>query len=160
MAWDVNSDQLAAEMQAYTLQEIGRSLAESEATKPGVKIALPTSDYKSKESRFKPKKPALRYQERHPEEAAQHGAAMDIDESYLEEDMDDDSDYIIDTYIRMPADIFESSDNQKNFGLLVLDSQPDIDEFYREDDESEEEEDDEEEDENGLSTGFNPMMPH
>ena len=158
MAWDVNSEQLAAEMQAYTLQEIGRSLAESEATKPGFKPSAPTSYLKSKESRFKPKKPSLRYQERHPEDAIQRGSGMDIDEPYLEDDMDEDSDYIIDTYIRMSADVLESSDDQKNVGLLVLESQPDIDEFYRDDDESEEEDDEEEEDENGLLMTFNHVM--
>ena len=85
---------------------------------------------------------------------------MDIDDVELEEEMYDDSDFIIETYIRVPADVLESTEDQKVFGLLVLDSQPDIDEFYRDDDESDEEEDDEEEDENGSSEPFNCLMSY
>ena len=65
------------------------------------------------------------------------------------DEVDDDSEYIIDTYIRMPADDTEI-DTAKNIGLLVLDGQPDIDEFYSVDTESEDEEEDDEEDENGI----------
>ncbi|KAG4421877.1 hypothetical protein IFR04_004989 [Cadophora malorum] len=141
--WDVTSDQLAAEMQAYTLQEIGKSIAASEAPKPS-----PVYSRIKSPSKFKPKKPALRYLERHPEHKIE--ASMQVDEEeYIVEDMDDDSEYIIETYVRVPAEAVEGAEAaHKNIGLLVLDSQPDIDEFYREDEESEEEEDDEDEDEN------------
>jgi Transcription factor Iwr1 len=158
MPWDVSSEQLAAEMQAYTMEEIGRTLARQEAEaaaeasrKAVLKPALgPAQKHPSK---FKPKKPALRYLERHPEERAaqEHNTAMDVDETHIEgedEDMDD-GEYIIDTYVRVPAHALETEEQSKNFGLLVLDSQPDIDEFYREEEDSEEEDDDEEEDENG-----------
>lgn len=141
MPWDVNSEKLAAEMQAYTLQEIGRSIAQSEANKPKPRtIASPT--------KFKPKKPALRYHERHPEQALPSGSGMNIDQHEVQDvEMDDDTDYVIDTYIRMPAYQLES-DTEDKFGLLVLDSQPDIDEFYKTQIEEEEEEEDFEEDEN------------
>lgn len=143
MPWDVNSEQLAAEMQAYTLQEIGRSLAQSEAAIPKV----PEQRTPLKPTRFKPKKPALRYGERHPDEV-HNDADMDVDEPMVYDDELDDSDYIIDTYIRMPAqDLDEVA--QENFGLLILETQPDIDDFYQEDSDNEEQENDEEEDENG-----------
>ncbi|KAH7342275.1 hypothetical protein BKA65DRAFT_503824 [Rhexocercosporidium sp. MPI-PUGE-AT-0058] len=141
MPWDVTSDRLAAEMQAYTLQEIGKSIAASEAPRPA-----PVSSRIKSPSKFKPKKPALRYLERHPENKV--AASKDTDEEYIIEDMDDDSEYIIDTYVRVPADALDAEGSQKNIGLLILDSQPDIDEFYREDEESDEGEDDEDEDEN------------
>jgi hypothetical protein len=158
LPWD-GSERLAAEMQAYTLDEIGRTLArqEEEAAAEANRLAAlkeksassPVHKYSSK---FKPKKPALRYAERHPEATVDHEhEAMDVDEPHIgaeDEDMDD-GEYIIDTYVRIPANALETEEQSKNFGLLVLDSQPDIDEFYREEDDSEEEDDDEEEDENG-----------
>lgn len=145
MPWDVNSEQLAAEMQAYTLQEIGRSIAASEAANQASQISSPQR--KAVQSRFKPKKPAMRYQDRHPNE---HHDTMDMDEPMVyDEDMEDDDDYIIDTYIRMPAHTIDV-EAEKNFGLLVLESQTEIDEFYREDSDHDEQENDEEEDENGL----------
>ncbi|KAH8589254.1 hypothetical protein B0O99DRAFT_692659 [Bisporella sp. PMI_857] len=133
--WDVNSEKLAEEMQAFTLQEIGRSLAQSEAAQ-------------AKASRFKPKKPALRYHERHPEKAQlSESLTTHDDNQIMDVDMDDDSEYVIDTYIRMPANELVT-DVEANYGLLVLDSQPDIDEFYNEQAEEDEEEEDIEEDEN------------
>jgi hypothetical protein len=148
MPWDVTSERLAAEMQAYTLAEIGRTLAE-QAEKPEPK---PTSSHAAKHSisKFKPKKPAMRYAERHPEEKAAHDTVMEVDEPYIEDEDMDDGEYIIDTYVRIPAEALETEEHPKNFGLLVLDSQPDIDEFYREEEDTDEEEEDEEEDENGI----------
>jgi hypothetical protein len=162
MPWDVSSERLTAEMQAYTLSEIGRTLALQDeeaaaeasrlATLKAAKSAPSPQKYSSK---FKPKKPALRYAERHPrEKAVSEHEAMEVDDAQIgdedDEDMDD-GEYIIDTYVRIPADALETNDQPKNFGLLVLDSQPDIDEFYQEETDSEEEDDDEEEDENGKS---------
>ncbi|KAF4631428.1 hypothetical protein G7Y89_g6705 [Cudoniella acicularis] len=149
MPWDVNSEQLAAEMQAYTLQEIGKNIAASEIDNTANKPLISSNHSKPSQSRFKPKKPAMRYHERHPEQAPEklHNE-MDVDDSFSGDEMDDDAEYIIDTYIRIPAHTLESTGNPKNIGLLVLDSQPDIDDFYLEDWDSDEEEEDEEEDEN------------
>lgn len=145
MPWNVDSEQLAAEMQAYTLQEIGRSVAQSEATYP----SEPHFHRSTPQSRFKPKKPALRYKQRHPDEFPSNGSEMDVDHAMIyDEDIDDDVEYIVDTYIRVPAHEIDA-EAERNFGLLVLDSQPDIDEFYMEDSDHEDEENDEEEDENG-----------
>lgn len=158
MPWDVNSAQLAAEMQAYTLQEIGRNIAQSEATKPGTRTPAIDSRNTKPPSRFKPKKPALRYHERHPNGIHDGHDRMDTDDNFSDDEMDDDLEYIIDTYIRIPADSLESPDSQKNIGLLVLDSQPDIDKFYLQDSDSDEEEDEDDDDENGkLSPGV-PML--
>ena len=146
--WDITDQQLVDEMQAYTLQEIGHSIAEADATKPGGSPA-PTSLSIKKPSRFKPKIPKLRYHERHPEQFAKEGSEMEVEE--LVEDMDDDSEYIIDTYIRMPADYMEvDTVADKNIGFLVLDGQSDIDEFYNVDTESDDDDEYDEEDENGM----------
>lgn len=149
MPWDVNSEQLAAEMQAYTLQEIGKNLAEAEATRPDAHFTTSGIHKKKTQSKFKPKKPALRYQERHPEEFPDLSLKMEIEAGSIDDEVDDGSEYVIDTYIRMPADDLVTADSEKNFGLLVLDSQPDIDDFYLEDSDSDELEDEDEDDENG-----------
>ena len=147
MPWDVTSDQLAKEMQEYTLQQIGLSIAKTQ-TNSSTPISAP-APRKTTKSKFKPKKPAARYHERHPDQVP-HGS-IDVDEPYLDDDdLDDDGDYVIDTYIRMPADEVEP-DKTNDFGLLVLESQPDFEEFYREDSDHDTEEEDEEEDENGTS---------
>lgn len=141
MPWDATPTQLASEMQAYTLREIGQNIAQTPA--PVTQISSPL---RKPLSRFKPKAPALRYNERHPEAAAQELE----DQSLM--DGDDDSKYVLETYIRMPIEMFQSVEQTKNFGLLVLDSQPDIDEFYNDDSDDDSEIYDEEEDENGLTT--------
>lgn len=148
--WDVSSERLAAEMQAYTLAEIGKNIAASQTLKREPNYTS-SHIHKSTPSKFKPKAPALRYAQRHPEEKipANHDMTMDLNGPYVEDEADDDAEYIIDTYIRMPADALETEGMPKNIGFLILDSQPDIDEFYREEEESEEEEDDLDEDENG-----------
>lgn len=135
-------------MQAYTLQEIGYSIAEADATKPGGSPA-PASLSIKKPSRFKPKVPKQRYHECHPEQFANKSSEMEVEEEI--EEMDDDAEYVIDTYIRMPAVEMEvDGDVGKNVGFLVLDGQSDIEEFYNQDAESEEDEDYDEEDENGT----------
>ena len=133
-------------MQKYTLQEIGQSIAEADAH--GKLQGSPAATPSKKPSKFKPKVPKLRYHERHPEEFADTQDQLE-DEEYVE-DMDDESEYIIDTYVRVPADVMELDTNEKrNFGFLVLDGQEDIDEFYNAETESEEDEDYDDEDENG-----------
>jgi hypothetical protein len=147
--WDEASDELAAELQAYTLQEIGHKNRASGVADEITPQSSPQR--KAIKSRFVPKKPALRYRDRHPEE--QHDEMDKGEPMVFDDEMEDDGEYIIDTYIRMPAHEV-GVDTAKNFGLLVLDSQPDIDEFYREDSDHEEEENDDEEDENGMQCYF------
>ncbi|KAH8653051.1 hypothetical protein BGZ60DRAFT_519609 [Tricladium varicosporioides] len=139
MPWDVNSDKLAAEMEAYTLQEISKNTA---AMEKDDMLRRAGSSYNggSSQPKFKPRKPALRYHERHPEET--------LIDSRDATDVEDGTDYVIDTYVRVSVDTLESPGTVKNIGLLVLDSQPDIDEFYLEEWDSDEEEEDEEDDEN------------
>ncbi|PQE10795.1 Transcription factor Iwr1 protein [Rutstroemia sp. NJR-2017a BBW] len=157
--WGLDTDDLAAQMQAYTLQEIGRSILESQSQSaspirttpspaPSSSTRSPHKLTSTSTSKFKPKKPALRYKERHPEASMELDDA-DSDIEVEDEDMDTDSEYIIDTYIRLPAEDIQDSGEEINFGLLVLDSRMDEEEFYRVEGEEEEDEDEEgEEDEN------------
>jgi hypothetical protein len=156
--WGLDTDDLAAQMQAYTLQEIGRSIQESQSQSPSpapsssTPARSPNKLTSTSTSKFKPKKPALRYKERHPE------ASMELDDDehlghsdfeVEDEDMDTDAEYIIDTYIRLPAEDVQDNGGGINFGLLVLDSRTDVEEFYRDEEEEEEEDEEGEEDENG-----------
>lgn len=140
--WNVTPEQLAKEMEAYTLQTIGHKLAEQEAQRPASK------DTRSGQglNKFRPKVPAQRYAERHPEQAVGENADTNM-EYEMTQDHSDSEDFITETYIRVPLGGFEESYN--NVGLLILDSQPDRKEFYGDSEDSEEDEDYEEEDENG-----------
>jgi len=151
--WDTDSATLAAQMQAYTMQEIGHNLAKSSTPET---LVTSTPVIRARQvSSFKPKAPALRYHERDLEKARAANATKGSNQDEVMADAadqdGDDSDYIMETYIRMPAEMFEYEE-QKSVGLLVLDSQPDIDEFYNDDSDSDSEIYDEEEDENGESS--------
>ena len=148
--WYAETSQLAAEMEAYTMQEIGHNLSEISRLAPA---PLPGPILKPKQvCKLKPKPQAPRYYES-PEQAV---STIEKQNSRKDEAMTDPGDpegdesgYVMDTYIRMPAEMFEL-ENHKSIGVLVLDSQPDIDEFYNDDSDSDSEIFDEEEDENGL----------
>ncbi|KAK3401226.1 hypothetical protein B0T20DRAFT_372295 [Sordaria brevicollis] len=148
---NVDMDQLAQEMDAYTLSAITSHL--NKLDEANAKAA-------EKKAKFKPKAPALRYAQRHPETAATpitQPAATSSTPS--KPSMDDDSDidmmdtsddeYIIEEYYRVPASrLDDSSVSSTQVGLLVFDSEPDKIEFFfgaEEDDEYEfpEDEDDE-----------------
>jgi hypothetical protein len=104
-------------------------------------------------SRFKPKSQPPRYYEPTPEQAAptdeKPGSEQDESMADVVDVEGNESGYVLDTYIRMPAEMFEL-EHYRSVGLLVLDSQPDLDEFYNDDSDDESEMYDEEEDENGL----------
>jgi hypothetical protein len=159
MPWNASNERLDAEMQAYTLDQIARNIEQNAKSHPSTPLTPKSTNFavSSSPSRFKPKAPALRYHERHPEDSpapatsARH-ANQDITESM---DVDeDDGDYVIETYIRVPVEHVTLDEDPKNVGLLVLDSQPDIDEFYNDDSDSDSEIYDEEEDENGNIPAF------
>jgi hypothetical protein len=95
-------------------------------------------------SKFKPKVPAQRYRDRHPETAAP-SVVKEADQ----EQTDDDGDFVIDTYVRMPAEDVPVGE-KNHIGYIVLEDQPDIDEFYEDEDmENEDDEEYDEDDENG-----------
>ncbi|KAI1426237.1 hypothetical protein F5Y12DRAFT_784150 [Xylaria sp. FL1777] len=142
--WNVDMQQLTADMEAYALEQIGLNLRKAEEEKreqERMKISTPSK------LKFKPKPPTKRYAERHPEEARQS-----IDKEMVDADIEnsdsDDSDYIIETYVRIPASSMGDHVPPQSVGLLVFDEEPDIEFFYGEDDESEDEWAEDEEDEN------------
>ncbi|KAI1384595.1 uncharacterized protein F4822DRAFT_415667 [Hypoxylon trugodes] len=136
--WDADMDKLAAEMNAYAMEQIGLNLQQAEAEK---KQQTPSKA----QPKYKPK-PTKRYAERHPE-AAQ--ASTDVDmmdtDAYISDS--DDSDYIIETYERVPASKMEHAPPQ-SVGVLVFDDEPDLEFFYGDGGDSEDEWAEDEDDEN------------
>ncbi|KAH7632168.1 hypothetical protein B0T09DRAFT_261754 [Sordaria sp. MPI-SDFR-AT-0083] len=149
---NVDMDQLAQDMDAYTLSAITSHLS---------KLDEASAKEAEKKSKFKPKAPALRYAQRHPEAAAAaapatQAAASTSAQPPVDDDVDiemldtsDDEDYVIEQYYRVPASrLNEEEVAATQVGLLVFDSEPDKIEFFfgtEDDDEYEfpEDEDDE-----------------
>ncbi|KAI0549455.1 hypothetical protein F4679DRAFT_547292 [Xylaria curta] len=142
--WNVDMQQLTADMEAYAMQQIGLNLQRAEEERreqetPRIKT--------SSQLKFKPKAPAKRYAERHPEEV-QTPVDKEMVDADIETSDSDDGDYIIETYVRVPASSMGEHVPPQSVGLLVFDAEPDLEFFYGEDDESEDEWAEDEEDEN------------
>ncbi|KAI2637377.1 hypothetical protein GGS21DRAFT_475207 [Xylaria nigripes] len=145
--WNADMQQLTADMEAYAMQQIGLNIQMAEEEK--YKQERSKSSGSSK-LQFKPKPPAKRYAERHPEEPRQSADQdiMDADIEHSDGDGDGDSDFIIETYVRVPASTMGDHVPPQTVGLLVFDEEPDIEFFYGEDDDSEDDWAEDEEDEN------------
>ncbi|RCI17083.1 hypothetical protein L249_2123, partial [Ophiocordyceps polyrhachis-furcata BCC 54312] len=117
-------DQIAADMNKWVLDEIGASLKSAEAERREVKL--------------EPKAPAERYHERQREVDSVMDDAGDDD--------DDDDDWIMEEYVRIPADSVAIDVLPSDIGVLVLgDDDGDLFFFGSQDDDEEEAEDDEDE---------------
>ncbi|KAI8947661.1 hypothetical protein F4801DRAFT_496369 [Xylaria longipes] len=141
--WNVDMQQLTADMEAYAMQQIGLNLQKAEEERreqerPRIKTSSPL--------KFRPKPPTKRYAERHPE--AQPPVDKEMVDADIETSDSDDDDYIIETYVRVPASSMGDHVPPQSVGLLVFDAEPDVEFFYGEDDESEDEWAEDEEDEN------------
>ncbi|OTB18046.1 hypothetical protein K445DRAFT_315806 [Daldinia sp. EC12] len=139
--WNVDMDKLTAELDAYTMEQIGLNLQKAEEEKRQQQQQSTT-----RQPRFKPK-PIKRYAERHPEETQ-----ASADKEMMDTDVDisdsDDSDYIIETYERVPASKMGEHIPPHSIGVLVFDEEPDMEYFYGEDSNSEDEWAEDDEDEN------------
>lgn len=148
MPFNASMEQLDREMQAHTLAQMGAIMAANEPKAP----ATPTRQANGSTQRYTPKS-TQRLRDRHPEiAAAKEEKLVQEAESKMDVDVDmdeDDEDFVVETYIRVPVEQLGIGSKEQSIGLLVLDSQPDIDQFYGEDDESDSDIYDEEEDENG-----------
>ncbi|RKF66774.1 hypothetical protein GcC1_110023 [Golovinomyces cichoracearum] len=156
--WDVTSQDLIAKMQAYTLSEIAKNIAASEAERPPNKpnsheTAASIHLTRSQPTRFKPKAPAQRYKDRQ-RNKLDLDTETDLENEYFEEAGGNDEDWVVETYLRMPL---ENAEAEKclNFGFLVLESEAEIEEFYHIDTDSEEDYEDEDENaENHYSADY------
>lgn len=150
-------DELARTMDEFALQEIGENLAKIEerdrrdaaaAARKASAAASPQS------SKFKPKAPAKRYAERHPELAATKtdtAPAMPTMEDY---ESHSDDEYVIETYVRVAAESLSKDVDPEKVGLLVFDNEPDVDFFYGEEGDSDDEYPEDDEDENGKLMAY------
>lgn len=155
--WNVDMEQMTADMADFAMQLIARNLkeeaekskAEAEKSKAREEKSKAENALSSTPSRlkYKPKPPVKSHVERHSEGAAQADQDMaDVDV----ENSDSDNDYIIETYVRVPASSMGDDVRPQSVGLLVFDAEPDVEYFYAEEDSSEDEFAEDEEDENGM----------
>ncbi|PNY27514.1 Uncharacterized protein TCAP_02561 [Tolypocladium capitatum] len=131
-------DKIALDMNQWVLDEIGANLHSMEQEKQ-----------QSAKAKFKPKAPIKRYQERHPElaPAPQADEPMGVTMSDATEDEGDDDEWIIEEYVRIPANTVALDVSPSDIGVLVLDDEeedllffgpsPDEDDNLDEDDEDE-----------------------
>ncbi|KAG8351863.1 hypothetical protein FVEN_g10109 [Fusarium venenatum] len=123
---------MAADMNNWVMKEIGANLEEMEQEK-------------HKTSRFKPKAPAKRYQERHPGVDTTNTNDVDMTEN---SDMEDDGDWVIEEYVRIPAHAMTVNVAPTDVGVLVLDGKEESNLFFGPERDEDEEFDEDDEDEN------------
>ncbi|KAK4106584.1 hypothetical protein N658DRAFT_491216 [Parathielavia hyrcaniae] len=115
-----------------------------------------TSKHSSAKSRLKPKAPSQRYFERHPDvQASRVADTTAADPPAPEKDAQsssDEEDYVVETYKRVPAERLRDGEVPLHrVGLLVFDTDPEMEFFYGNEGDSEEEYGDYDEDSNGRA---------
>ncbi|KAH7170495.1 hypothetical protein EDB81DRAFT_167473 [Dactylonectria macrodidyma] len=136
---------VAADMNSWVMREIGANLESMELEKQ-----------KSERARFKPKAPAKRFQERHPGAVTPQPAEADTAMSDIS-DLEDDDDWVIDEYVRIPAHAMNVDVAPTDVGLLVLDGKDDNTLFFgpeRDDDDDPDEDDEDENAENHYTADY------
>ncbi|KAK1835257.1 hypothetical protein QBC39DRAFT_173428 [Podospora conica] len=154
---DVNMDELAREMEAFALTQIASNLSRIEADSAKAAARRANVESSPKKSPFRPKVPAKRWAERHPDQVPRgggqtkmdgDGAASDHEDSTTDDD--DDDDYVVETYERVPASrLRDQAVPPHRVGLLVFDNEPErVEFFYGNEEESSDEFPEDEENEN------------
>ena len=146
--WNYESIQLAEQLQEVALAEIHASEEGAKGLSGGRRLKVKPQSPKPRRSRM--------------ETLADEGSGKDVITGII--DVDDDGDYVLDTYVRSSAQPFEvpepaesyhdplHSTDHGNIGILVIEDDEDeaLWEAFAEDHESDLEGNSEEEDENGL----------
>lgn len=153
--WADNMDEITRNMNDFALQVIGENLAKTEErdrkeAAAAAKRQAPSTG--STPQKFKPKPPAKRYSERHPEAvpAGQKAAAVPTADQEDYETASEDE-YVVETYVRVPVSSLGQEVDPEKVGLLVFDTEPDAEIFYGEEGDSDDELPEDDEDENGRS---------
>ncbi|XWW97650.1 hypothetical protein V2A60_005635 [Cordyceps javanica] len=145
---------ITADMNEWVMREMGANLKslEEERRKESKPKPPPASP-----SRFKPRPPAKRYHERHPE-VSTPGAAVttttdpegdtNMTDASEEEDDGDGDDWIIEEYVRVPANSVALDVSPSDVGFLVLDGEEESLLFFGPQNDEDEDWDEDEEDEN------------
>lgn len=156
--WAGDVDEITRNMNDFALQLIGENLAEIEERdkKEAAAAARREAAAASKSPqtpRFKPKVPAQRYAERHPEVVAtQSPVPVGPTAGRDEYESGSDDDYVVETYVRVPVSSLSGNVDPEKVGLLVFDNEPDLELFHGEEGDSDDEWPEDDEDENGKSS--------
>lgn len=145
--FDFGSEALAAEMAKFSLETMAQENPEQEIE------ANPVTSQTA--PRFKPKPPAQRYHERHANDLPVSKLAEESRNDQGGDDLMHTDDYIIDTYVRVPAHTLELV--PMDVGVLVIESEEQMQQFYEFGEDSSDDSDlfDEEIDENAEANPNN-----
>lgn len=136
-------DKIAADLNQWVLREIGANLDEMGAEKK-----------REERAKLRPKAPAQRFRERHPDQASEAEVDQQMDTAMTDvsdDDEGDGSDWVIDEYVRVPVDSMPTSALPGDVGVLVLEGEEDDILFFGPEYDDEDELQDEE-DENGTTS--------
>ncbi|CAM1505541.1 Fc.00g111780.m01.CDS01 [Cosmosporella sp. VM-42] len=128
---------ITADMNDWVMKEIGANLQSMEQEK------------QAERARFKPKAPAKRYQERHPG-ATPSASEIDMADTAMTDfsDIEDEEDWVIEEYVRIPAHRMTSDVAPTDVGLLVLEGEEDSNLFFGPEQDDDDDLDLDDEDEN------------
>ena len=143
-------DKIALDMNRWALNEIGATLHSMEQEKR-----------LSEKAKFKPKAPAKRYQDRHPDLAppGQIDEPTDVAMNSSSEDEDDDDEWIIEEYVRIPANTVALDVSPSDIGVLVLDDEEENKLFFGPTPDEDDDLDEDDEDENGTPPNVREHIP-
>lgn len=156
--WAAEDDEVSHKMNAFALQIIGQNLAEEEERDKKAAAAVARKQACSSPHKFKPKPPAKRFAERHPEVIAQHEAVIPPASDQDEYETASEDEYVVETYVRVPASVLSKDVDPEKIGLLVFGNESDAEYFYGEEGDSDDEWLEDEEDENGKLSDL-PHLP-
>ncbi|KAM3563792.1 hypothetical protein MY1884_001052 [Beauveria asiatica] len=151
---------ITADMNEWVMREMGANLHSMEEERKRATVAAAVAAAgapPASPSRFRPKAPAQRYHERHPEvpapgspaatTATDVGGDTNMTDASEEEDGDDD-DWVIEEYVRIPANSVALDVAPSDVGFLVLDGEEESLLFFGPQNDEDEDWDEDEEDEN------------
>ncbi|KAK1497347.1 hypothetical protein CCUS01_13134 [Colletotrichum cuscutae] len=144
---------IAADMDQWVLHEIGLNLQAMEQQQPQQPPRSPSAV--ASPSRFKPKAPAKRFAERHPEMVKKLNGGDEAMTEASEDDDESDDDYVIEVYELAPSKPVLAEIPPEQIGVLRFDSQEDLELFYgNEDDDSDLDDDEDENAENHYTADY------
>lgn len=148
--YDTTTEALSQEMDSWALAAITQTLAaqEDERTRHPNVHSTPT--------RYRPKAPAKRFAERHPG-VVSPGKDGDVDMHGDGSDTEGE-DYVMETYVRVPAHTLGGPVPPEQIGVLVFDQGSDVEYFYGLEEDSDDEFLEDEDDSNGEMAPLFPLV--
>lgn len=147
--WAAEDDELSRRMNAFALEIIGQNLAEEEERDRKAAASATSKPAASSPHRFKPKPPAKRFAERHPEVIAKYESSVPPASDQDEYETASEDEYVVETYVRVPASVLSKDVDPEKIGLLVFGNESDAEFFYGVEGDSDDEWLEDDEDENG-----------